>query len=244
MDISGRNLSLQEDIYRGLAEEHTNLAKLYSRSFPKTLKGFPGFRDDVNYRCLIRGATTVGQPSSVLIIVGVMTVLVPWIVHCTSFRIKKPFLWCVFLIYILGNMYFTLFSRTIDSRNILELVPFRTYYRIIKSAQSAALTVEWPSAIFVGAQDLIIGVLLNVLLYYPMGYLLSWLLLKRSQKAIILVGILASVSTEVFQYVFGLGWCTVDDVIHNTLGTAIGVWVWHLQSKRLNKPKSNELPKD
>ena len=41
-----------------------------------------------------------------------------------------------------------------------------------------------------------------------------------------------------------MGWCETDDVIHNTLGTAIGVWVWHLQSKRLNKPKSNELPKE
>ena len=41
-----------------------------------------------------------------------------------------------------------------------------------------------------------------------------------------------------------MGWCETDDVIHNTLGTAIGVWVWLLQSKRLNKPKSNELPKE
>ena len=28
-----------------------------------------------------------------------------------------------------------------------------------------------------------------------------------------------------------MGWCETDDVIHNTLGTAIGVWVWYLQAK-------------
>ena len=41
-----------------------------------------------------------------------------------------------------------------------------------------------------------------------------------------------------------MGWCEKADVIHNTLGIVIGVWVWLLQSKRLNKPKSNELPKE
>lgn len=63
-------------------------------------------------------------------------------------------------------------------------------------------------------------------------------------KHVILIGCLCSIATEATQYLLKMGWCETDDVIHNTLGTAIGVWIWHLQSKRLNKPKSNELPKE
>ena len=35
-----------------------------------------------------------------------------------------------------------------------------------------------------------------------------------------------------------MGWCETDDIIHNTLGTAIGVWVCLWQSKRINAQRS------
>ena len=59
-----------------------------------------------------------------------------------------------------------------------------------------------------------------------------------------MVGILSSIAIELAQYFLEMGYCETDDVLYNTLGTAIGVWVWYLQSKRLNTPKSNNLPKD
>lgn len=40
------------------------------------------------------------------------------------------------------------------------------------------------------------------------------------------------------QYLLRMGWCETDDVIFNTLGTAIGAWVWFWQLKRLNATKS------
>ena len=79
---------------------------------------------------------------------------------------------------------------------------------------------------------------------YPLGCLLPILFPKLKPKHVILIGCLCSIATEATQYLLKMGWCETDDVIHNTLGTAIGVWVWYLQSKRLNKPKSNELPKE
>ena len=87
---------------------------------------------------------------------------------------------------------------------------------------------------------LIEGILLNIILYYPLGYLLPILFPKLKPKHVILIGCLCSIATEATQYLLKMGWCETDDVIHNTLG----MWVWHLQSKRLNKPKSNELPKE
>ena len=58
-----------------------------------------------------------------------------------------------------------------------------------------------------------------------------------------MIGLGASVATEYIQYLLKMGWCETDDVIHNTLGTAIGVWVWYLQSKLLNAQKSVNLRK-
>lgn len=90
----------------------------------------------------------------------------------------------------------------------------------------------------------ITSLILNIFLYYPLGYLLPILFPKLNIWHVILIGCLCSIATEATQYLLKMGWCETVDVIHNTLGTAIGVWVWHLQSKRLNKPKINELPKE
>ena len=97
---------------------------------------------------------------------------------------------------------------------------------------------------FMSGSAPVAGLILNILLYYPLGYLLPILFPKLKSKHVILIGCLCSIATEATQYLLKMGWCETDDVIHNTLGTAIGVWVWHLQSKRLNKPQINELPKE
>ena len=87
----------------------------------------------------------------------------------------------------------------------------------------------------------ITGIILNILLYYPLGYLLPILFPKLKTKHVILIGCLCSIATEAIQYLLKMGWCETDDVIHNTLGTAIGVWVFLWRSKRLNASR-NENP--
>lgn len=149
----------------------------------------------------------------------------------------------IFAFYVLGNLYFTLLSRLPDSGQYLELQPFRTYGRLFESATEAS-TASGVAAIFLDNTLPIVSLILNILLYYPLGYLLPILFPKLKPKHVILIGCLCSIATEATQYLLKMGWCETDDVIHNALGTAIGVLVWLLQSKRLNKPKSNELPKD
>ena len=73
---------------------------------------------------------------------------------------------------------------------------------------------------------------------YPLGCLLPILFPKLKPKHVILIGCLCSIATEATQYMLKMGWCETDDVIHNTLGTTIGVWVWLWQSKRLNAQRS------
>ncbi len=59
-------------------------------------------------------------------------------------------------------------------------------------------------------------IILNILLFIPFGFLVG------SRKGIIL-GLLLSVSIEVVQYVFLLGYCELDDILHNFIGTLLGV---------------------
>ena len=135
--------------------------------------------------------------------------------------------------YILGNLYFTLLSRMPDSGQYLELQPFRTYSRLFERTTTEATGNDFAD-LFLSNILPIEGLILNILLYYPLGYLLLILFPKLNPKHVILIGCLCSMATEATQYLLKMGWCETDDVIHNTLGTASGVWVYYAQKKRFN----------
>lgn len=148
------------------------------------------------------------------------------------------------VIYIMGYLYFAFFSRELGSESRVNLVPFQSYVHLFdRSLDSERLSTSF-KAIGLEATSPAVGMLLNILLCYPLGYLLPFLFQNLKPKYVILFGCLCSIATEATQCFLKMGWCETDDVIHNTLGTALGVWVWYLQSKRLNKYKSNELSKD
>lgn len=183
------------------------------------------------------------QVFCILTLLVVMMIVTSIIKNKCIWQKRRWLMWCVFTIYALGNLYFTLVSRAPDSGQYLELQPFRSYGRLFKSGPVDKATVTGFAELFLKDTTLLVGIILNILLYYPLGYLLPILFPKLKPKHVIFIGCLCSIATEATQYFLKMGWCETDDVIHNTLGTAIGVWIWHLQSKRLNKQNSNELPK-
>lgn len=56
----------------------------------------------------------------------------------------------------------------------------------------------------------------------------------KKQTIIILYAIIVSGSTEIFQYLLSLGYTEVDDIILNTLGAMIGMFVQKWMNKILN----------
>lgn len=68
------------------------------------------------------------------------------------------------------------------------------------------------------------GNLLNLILYIPLGWTSQrW---KPNRKRIVVVAaFLLSVFCEVLQYFTGRGMADVNDVLFNTLGAVVGVWL-------------------
>ena len=68
----------------------------------------------------------------------------------------------------------------------------------------------------------------NILLFIPLGFLIG-------RKQAIAIGLLLSAGIELTQFVFRLGYCELDDVLNNTIGTVVGFGIWNLLSVLMKK---------
>lgn len=68
------------------------------------------------------------------------------------------------------------------------------------------------------------GNLLNLILYVPFGWT-TQKYLKGQKRKVIIVGLLLSVCCEGAQYITTRGCADVNDMLFNTLGTAVGAWL-------------------
>lgn len=76
---------------------------------------------------------------------------------------------------------------------------------------------------------------MNIALYIPLGYGMAECAGAKRKKwtIIILYAIILSGSTEIFQYLLSLGYTEVDDIILNTLGAMIGMFVQKWINKKI-----------
>lgn len=108
------------------------------------------------------------------------------------------------------------------------------------------LTPFWNYAEVFSFRDLLDfwEVVLNIVLFIPIGLLLGASFSKARWHNILLTGILLSTSIEALQYTLQKGLCETNDVIHNALGCMIGFVVYQLlesMTKCLEKEDSNIL---
>ena len=108
----------------------------------------------------------------------------------------------ILLDYIGVILYMTVLRRGIGTVHEINLHPFWSW------VQSFQPDIRWQ-------------IYMNIFLFLPLGFFLGWCYEFRFWKTI-LGGFLFSTVIETTQYIFCLGLCEVDDVIHNTLGTVIG----------------------
>ena len=128
---------------------------------------------------------------------------------------RKPcygrLLWAASAIYLLFLLYATLLSRTVGDEYSYRLEPLVTLRQAF--AVEDGVKLKNPQALE--------GIIVNLLLTLPIGYLLPQLLPLTAVRAVLL-GAGLSLSVELIQLVTRLGMFELDDIIFNTLSVVLG----------------------
>ena len=97
-------------------------------------------------------------------------------------------------------------------------------------------------AIVSGEVDLTSQVLWNIVLFIPIGILLMLVLTCKYKWIIALVcGVILSSIIEVIQLITHRGLFEFDDIVHNTLGAAVGIGVYILVTIFAKQIKSTRI---
>ena len=137
----------------------------------------------------------------------------------------------IFAVYILANLYETILFRAVKPAPTAQWLPLWSYRESLSFSGGLSVT-DGP---------LLVEIILNILLYIPLGYLLPFLwpsLRPRERQGffpsrwvslrIVLIGFLCSCLTEISQYVFRIGLFEFDDMINNTLGCLMGCVLYEI----------------
>ncbi len=131
--------------------------------------------------------------------------------------------------YLLANFSMTLFTRTVGDYPVV-FVPFRSILRMMGwdvrtfAQLGQFLSGQWDGSVSPDVTSLV-GVLQNIVLFLPFGFLLRGLGSVRTRHAV-LMGLALSLMIECTQGLMRIGWFEVDDLMFNTLGTWVGVRVY------------------
>lgn len=153
---------------------------------------------------------------------------------------------CLLCIYLVLGFYYTVGSRLwmqpIDIlKNAIRFVgryddkPYGEFSAIENVINRAYLFVKDERSIWYTLPS----ILLNILLYVPLGLLLLTSFNMKKVSIVILIGILISIITELIQGLFFLGTPDALDVLCNTIGVYIGVIAYRF----LNSGSSNNNDK-
>ena len=132
------------------------------------------------------------QTILILLIIAAMSLGVDPLRKVFPEKPAKRMLWAAFSIYVLGNLYFTIFSRTAGTGTYVDPRPFGTYLRMSETIEADFQNATGFAAFFLNGVSSVSSFILNILLYYPMGYLLTVLFPKLKPWQVVLIGCAAS----------------------------------------------------
>jgi len=126
----------------------------------------------------------------------------------------------IVLLYLLIILFITFFSRVPQIVYDVKLVPFWSYASWLRGNHSAGRSI-----------------LLNIVLFIPLGYFLSSLFSSSKKKELTSIAIagVISLAIEILQMITCRGMCDIDDLISNITGAAAGVLLFQkVHSKRIS----------
>ncbi len=105
------------------------------------------------------------------------------------------------------------FGRTSENEKFIQLTPFVTISEMFSEADNY--------------KQFIINILGNIILFIPFGFLGIIFEKLKKLKNILPIFIIAISIIELLQYITNKGFADIDDVIINTIGVAIGFWIYN-----------------
>lgn len=127
-------------------------------------------------------------------------------------------------VYIFANLYETLLFRRVNAEYTAEWELLWSYRQSLTFPDG--LRSLFKGTVEVAEPVLFEEILLNVLLYIPMGYLLPFIFRKLKARHVIVIALGCSAATEVTQLLCRIGLFEVDDILNNTMGCAIGLLLY------------------
>lgn len=126
--------------------------------------------------------------------------------------------WLIALwIYSLFILYITVLGRYTFDGYRARMMPFESYQRFFTTGNAFELK----------------GIIGNILMFIPFSFLIAEFL--KDKKPILFsigAGILFTFFIEILQLFSHTGTFEIDDIIHNTFGTMLGLMIWNIAYKR------------
>lgn len=130
-------------------------------------------------------------------------------------EIYRSICWILLAEYIFVVICSTIVCRGQLSTPEIQMLPFWTYRAVIKHTLGVSV---W-------------DIILNTLLFVPLGLFISLLYPKMPVRTIALIGLFLSICIETSQYIWMKGICQFDDLMHNTIGCILGFYLVRLLKK-------------
>lgn len=132
-------------------------------------------------------------------------------------------LWWVYTLFLL---YITVIGRYSFEDWRSQLAPFESYRSYFSTGNVSELR----------------AIILNVVIFISFGALTADLFKeKRTVPTALIAGFVFTIIIEITQFITHTGTFETDDIIHNTIGAALGVLIWKLIHIFLNHKRRNKL---
>lgn len=129
---------------------------------------------------------------------------------------------------------------------LAAIANFTILFREAGTEHQYELELFWSyrSWIFGGSVELGMEVLNNILLFFPLGFILTDAFGgKCPLRAVFLVSFVCSAAVEVSQFVFRIGLFEFDDIFNNVLGALAGWCVFHILHSFRHRRKHGNVQK-
>ena len=143
--------------------------------------------------------------------------------------------WVLFLMYLCLLAYFMFFSESFgrtdtDREYAYNLVPLKEITRYFRYYRTLGMTL------------FLINIVGNIAAFMPFGFFLP-IISRRSRKwyNTVSFGLVFSLTLETLQLVLRVGSFDVDDMLLNTIGAALGFWVYKLVQRTRVRMRRRQL---